>query len=45
MGAECAGVELGICKWKGRLVNGRGTDGCAQNFLHQEDGMRVTGAG
>lgn len=40
-GTEC----VGICKWKEHLLNGRGTNGCAQNFLHQESGMRVTEAG
>lgn len=44
-GAECVGVELGIFKWKGHLLNGTGTNGCSQNFLHQENGVRVTEAG
>lgn len=43
-GTECVGVELGICKWQGHLFNGRGTNGCAQNFLHQENCMTVTEA-
>lgn len=38
---ECVGVELGTCKWKGHLLNGRGSNGCAQNFLHQENGVRI----
>lgn len=29
------GVELGVCKWKGHLLNARGTNGCASGKWYQ----------
>lgn len=43
-GTECVGVGKCKWKWKGHLLNGRGTNGHAQNFLHQENCMSITEA-
>lgn len=41
---ECVRAELGICMEGTSLEVEEEPAGCAQNFLHQEDGMRATEA-